>query len=158
MLAILGKKIKELQFLQNIWAGTYSLLWGSSCASSVLTSCSVTEGHSWQSLIPAIYLFMATGLDSIPEVLTVHVSNPNKTLNGEKDYSTHVSLSARKSNVLIDHAVNENQNDDAEEGGGGGHEHEVMALTVRSQFSVPGLIPVGAEDSDSPAPRLTTVW
>lgn len=60
---------------------------------------------------------MATGLDSIPEVLTVHVSNPNKTLNGEKDYSTHVSLSARKSNVLIDHAVNENQNDDEEEEG-----------------------------------------
>lgn len=117
MLAILGKKIKELQFLQKSWAGTYSLLWGSSCASSVLTSCSVTEGHSWQSLIPAIYLFMATGLHSIPEVLTVHVSNPNKTLNGEKDYSTHVSLSARKSNVLIDHAVNENQNDDEEEEG-----------------------------------------
>lgn len=154
MLAILGKKIKELQFLQNSWAGTYSLLWGSSCASSVLTSCSVTEGHSWQSLIPAIYLFMATGLDSIPEVLTVHVSNPNKTLNGEKDYSTHVSLSARKSNVLIDHAVNENQNDDEEEEG----EVGMNMKSWPSQFSVPGLIPVGAEDSDSPAPRLTTVW
>lgn len=35
--------------------------------------------------------------------------------------------------------------------------HEVTALTVRSQFSAAGSTPVGDEDSDSPAPPLTTV-
>lgn len=34
--------------------------------------------------------------------------------------------------------------------------HEVMAFTVRSQFSTAGCSPVGTEDSDSPAPRLTS--